>query len=74
VGSQKNKQKEKYREQSEQWKNINKQITHIMNDKGAMDFQLITDELIKQSKSNQYWIDNDLDLEGQRPPFGSDEQ
>lgn len=45
-----------------------------MNDKRAIDFQLITDQLIKQSKSNQYWIDNDLDSEGQRPAFGSEEQ
>jgi len=41
--SQKAKYKEKYREQTEQWKNINKQITNIMNIKGAIDFQIITD-------------------------------
>ncbi len=42
----------------EQWNSINKQITNIMNYKGSIDSQLLLDELIKQSKHNQYWIDS----------------
>lgn len=53
--------KEKYKEQVEQWNSINKQITNIMNYKGELDSQLLLDELIKQSKNNQYWIDNEYE-------------
>jgi hypothetical protein len=53
--------KDKYKEQMEQWNNINRQITSIMHEKGSIDSQILLDELIKQSKNNQYWIDNDFE-------------
>ncbi len=31
-----------------------------MNYKGELDSQILLDELIKQSKNNQYWIDNEF--------------
>ena len=37
-----------------------------MNHKGSIDSQLLLDELIRQSKNNQYWIDNDFDHSEQR--------
>ena len=59
--SNKSKYKEKYKEQVDQWNSINKHITSIMNHKGSIDSQILLDELIRQSKHNQYWIDNDFD-------------
>lgn len=56
----------------EQWNSINKQITNIMNYKGSIDSQLLLDELIKQSKHNQYWIDSQFDnLDQSNHPFDS---
>lgn len=31
-----------------------------MNYKGELDSQILLDELIKQSKHNQYWIDTEF--------------
>jgi hypothetical protein len=34
-----------------------------MNYKGSIDSQLLMDELIKQSRNNQEWIDNEFEQE-----------
>ena len=34
---------------------------NFWNDKGGIDLQLINEQLVKQSKNHQFWIENDLD-------------
>lgn len=58
--------RQQHRQQVEQWNSINKQITNIMNYKGSIDSQLLMDELIKQSRNNQEWIDSEFEQEEPR--------
>ena len=34
---------------------------NFWNDKGGIDLQFINEQVVKQSKNHQFWIENDLD-------------